>query len=93
MNKSDSNNFRGLSLSYLLGKNFNNVNLSKFQENLCTSELQFGLERSSSTNMCTMILKEVFFHYLNKGGPVFVLLLTLARRLIVNYRKLFRFVN
>jgi len=79
---SDSENFRGISLSSLFGKIFDNVILSQFHENLCTSDLQFGFKQNSSTNMCTMILKETVAYYLNKGSPVFVLFLMLARRLI-----------
>jgi len=45
---SDSENFRGISLSSLFGKIFDNVILSKFQENLCTSDLQFGFKQNSS---------------------------------------------
>jgi len=38
---SDSENFCGISLSFLFGKIFDNVILSQFHENLCTSDLQF----------------------------------------------------
>jgi len=79
---SDSKNFRGISLSRLFGKIFDNAILSQFHENLCTSDLQFGFKQSSSTNMCTMILKETVAYYLNKRSPVFVLFWMLARRLI-----------
>jgi len=48
----------------------NNVILSKFHENLYTSDLQFGFKQNSSTNMCTMILKETVAYYLNKESPV-----------------------
>jgi len=79
---SDSENFRGKSLSSLFGNIFDNVILSQFHENLCTSDLQFGLKQNSSTNMCTMILKETVTYYLNKGVQFFVLFLMLAKRLI-----------
>jgi len=55
---------------------------SQFLESLCTSDLQFGFKQDSSTNMCTMILKETVVYYLNKGSSFFVLFLMLARRLI-----------
>jgi len=35
---SDSENFRGVSLSFLFGKIFDNVILSQFHENVCTSD-------------------------------------------------------
>jgi len=68
---SDSANFCGISLSSLFGKIFDNVILSQFHENLCASDLQFGFKQNSSTNMCTMILKETVAYYLNKGSSVF----------------------
>jgi len=67
---SDSKHFRGISLSSLYGKYFDNVILSKFHEHLCTSDLQFEFKQNSATNMCTMILKETVAYYLNKGSPV-----------------------
>jgi len=63
---SDSDNFCGISLSSLFGKMFNNVILRKFHENLCASDLQFEFEQNSSTNMCTMILKDTFPYQLNR---------------------------
>ena len=88
---SDSENFRGISLSSLFGKIFDNVILSQFHENLCTSDLQFGFKQNSSSNMCTMILKETVAYYLNKGSPIFCTFLD-ARKAFdrVNYCKLFR---
>jgi len=53
-----SENFRDISLSSLFGKIFDIVILSKFHENLCTSDLQFGFKQKSSTNLCTIISKE-----------------------------------
>jgi len=79
---SNGDNFRGISLSSLFKKLFDNVILSNFHENFCTSDSQFELKQHSSTNMGTMILKETVAYYLNKESPVFVLLLMLARRLI-----------
>jgi len=46
---SDSENFRGISLSSLFGKIVDNVILSQFHENLCKSYLQFGFKQNSST--------------------------------------------
>jgi hypothetical protein len=44
--------------------------LSKYYETLRTSDLQFGFKQNSSTNMCTMILKETISYYDTKGSPV-----------------------
>jgi len=80
---SDNENFRRISLSSLFGKICDNVILSQFHENLCTSDLQFGFKQNGSTIMCTMILQETVAYYLNKGSPVFCTFLdAIARRFI-----------
>jgi hypothetical protein len=56
--KSDSDNFRGIALGSMYGKIIDNVILNKYYNKLCTSDSQFGFKHNSSTNMCTMILKE-----------------------------------
>jgi len=53
---SDSENFRAISLSSFFVKMFADVILCKFQENLCTSDLQFGFKQNSSTNMVNCLL-------------------------------------
>jgi hypothetical protein len=68
---SDSDNFRGISLSSIYGKIFDNVILLKYSDKLCTSDLQFGFRQNSSTNMCTMILKETVSYYVAKHSSVF----------------------
>ena len=42
VNKSDSSNFRGIALSSVYGKIFDNIVLSRYSERLASSELQFG---------------------------------------------------
>jgi len=56
-NMSDSENFenfRGIALSSIFGKIFDNVILDKYHDKLSTSDLQFGFKQHSSTNMCLM---------------------------------------
>jgi len=79
---SDSDHFCSISLSSIFEQIANNVILSEFHENLCTSDLQFGFKANSSTNMCTMIFKNTVAYYSNKGKlDFFILFLMLARRL------------
>ena len=58
----DSENYRGIALSSIFGKSLDNVILEKYYDRICTSELQFGFKRNSSTNMCTMVLKETVLY-------------------------------
>ena len=42
VNATDSENYRGISLSSVFGKIFDNIVLCKYYDKLCTSDLQFG---------------------------------------------------
>jgi hypothetical protein len=90
-NISDSNNYRGIALSSVFGKVFDNVILYKFQDKLCTSDLQFGFKPNSSTNMCTMVLKETISYYVNNQSSAYCTFLDASKAFDrVNYGKLFR---
>ena len=54
----NSNNYRGIALSSILGKIIDLILLDRLQDKLNTSHLQFGFKSGHSTNICTMILKE-----------------------------------
>ena len=53
-----SDNYCGMALSSVFGKLFDNIVLHRYHEMLCTSDLQFGFKKKSSTNLCTRVLKE-----------------------------------
>jgi len=57
-NLSDRTNFRGISLNPVFGKIFDNIVLERYSGELMSSELQFGFKACSSTNVCSMALKE-----------------------------------
>ena len=48
VNISDSANYRGIALSSIYGKLFDNIMLYRFRESLSTSELQFGFKPKNS---------------------------------------------
>src|SRR5664279_3158638 len=68
---SDSSNFRGITLSSIYGKLFDNIVLTRYGERLLSSELQFGFKAKSSTNLCSMVLKESMAYYVNHQSSVF----------------------
>jgi hypothetical protein len=91
VNSTDSDNYRGISLSSVFGKIFDNIVLCKYYDKLCTSDLQFGFKANCSTNMCTMILKETISYYVNNKSPVFCTFLDATKAFDrVNFCKLFR---
>jgi hypothetical protein len=55
---SSSPNFRGIALSSVYGKMMDTIILRRYSDRLLSFELQFGFKAKSSTNMCTMVLKE-----------------------------------
>ena len=82
VNLSDSYNYRGIALSSIYGRMFDQIILSHYADKLCTSDLQIGFQRHRSTNMCTMVLKEAISYYINNGSSVFVPCLMLPKHLI-----------
>ena len=61
-------NYRGIALSSIFGKILDRITLSRYADKLIASQYQFGLKKSSYTEMCTMVLKETINYYtLNKG--------------------------
>ena len=67
----NSDNYRGIAPSSILGKILDHVILSKCCEKLCTSDQQFGFKRKSSIDMCTMVLKVTLTYYTNNRSTVF----------------------
>ena len=57
-NKSDSNNYRQIAISSLLGKLFDIIILEEQHHGLITDELQFGFKKIASTVLCTLLLME-----------------------------------
>ncbi len=67
-----SDNFRGITLSSLLGKLFELIILDKEQETLCTSDLQFEFKAGVSFTQCTTVFKETVNHYsFNKSNVLY----------------------
>ena len=90
MNTSESSNYRGIALSSVYGKLFDNIVLKRYSAKLMTYELQFGFKARSSTNMCTMVLKEAIAYYSKNQSSVFCTFLDASKAFDrVRYCKLF----
>jgi hypothetical protein len=85
-NLSDSSNFRGIALSSIIGKIFDNIILQRYNHKLSSCELQFGFKSKSSTNMCTMVLKETITYYVQHQSPVFCTFLDATKAIWVTFR-------
>jgi len=64
--------------------------LDRYNNILSTSDHQFRFKAKRSTNMCTMVVKEVIDYYVNNGSPVYCTMLDATKAFDrVNYCKLF----
>ena len=86
----DSGNYRGITLSSIIGKLLDNIILNRYRMLLNTSEFQFGFKSESSTNQCTFVLEEVLQYYKNNNTNVYVMMLDASKAFDrVEYTKLF----
>jgi hypothetical protein len=91
VNLSSSENFRGIALSSIFGKIFDNIILARYQHQLASCDLQFGFKRNSSTNLCSMVLKETLSYYINNQTPVFCTFMDASKAFDrIHYCKLFK---
>ena len=70
-NKTDSNNYRAIAISSLLGKLFDLIVLSEQGSCLETDNLQFGFKKHSSTVTCTALLMETIEYYNENGSDCY----------------------
>jgi hypothetical protein len=91
VNMADSSNFRGIALSPVFCKIFDNIVLTLYNDRLMSSELQFGFKAKRSTNTCSMILKETIAYYNSHQSSVYCSFLDATKAFDkVHYCKLFK---
>ena len=86
----DSGNYRGITLSSIIGKLLDNIILNRYRMLLNTSEFQFGVKSESSITPCTFVLEEVVQYYKNNNTNVYVIMPDASKAFArVEYIKLF----
>ena len=70
-NASDTNNYRGITISAMASKVFEHVLKIQFSQYLKTSTYQFGFKSNSSTSHALFSLRETINYYIDHGSRVF----------------------
>ena len=87
---SSSKNYRGIAISSLILKVFDNCLLLLFGNLLSNDVLQFGFQSGCSTVQCTWAVQETISYYLKRGSSVYCCLLDFSKAFDkVNFDELF----
>ena len=70
-NHSDSNNYRGITISPIISKLFEHCLKIVFNDQLITSEYQFGFKRNSSTVHAIHCMKQTVNYFINNDSRVY----------------------
>ena len=88
--KSDSNYYRAIAISSILGKLFDSIIIKDQHLSLITDDLQFGFKENSSTITCTQLLVETIEYYNINNTDCYMLLLDASKAFdSIEYVRLF----
>jgi Reverse transcriptase (RNA-dependent DNA polymerase)/Endonuclease/Exonuclease/phosphatase family len=91
VNLTDSENYRGITLSSVFGRIFDLIVLQRYSNKLDSCELQFGFKQNRSTSMCSMVAKEVISYYTSSNTSVHCVFLDSSKAFDkIHYGKLFK---
>ena len=92
--KSDSNNYRAIAISSILGKLFDSIIIKDQHLSLITDDLQFGFKENSSTITCTQLLVETIGYYNINNTDCYMLLLDASKAFDrIEYVRLFKLLR
>ena len=74
-----SDNFRAITLGNIVAKLFDVIILSKGQNALTTSHLQFGFKQNMSTTHCTYVMMKTISYYNAIESNVYALMLDASK--------------
>lgn len=84
-------NFRGINHSSILCRILDEILLLRYSSALSSTDFQFGFKKNSSTDLCSMVLKEIVANYTQEGSGVYCVFLDAVKAFDrVNYCKLFK---
>ena len=75
----NSDNYRSIALSSIVGEVLDNIILTKHANFFVTSDLQFGFNAKHSTRQCTFVLKEVVDFHIEHNSPCYAVLLDASK--------------
>lgn len=86
-----SDNYRGITLSSILGKILDYILLHKYSHVFYSSEMQFGFKPGLSTATCSTVVNEIIEYFNNQGTNVYCVMLDASKAFDrVEFIKLFR---
>ena len=77
--KNDSNNYRAIAISSILGKIFDSIVMKEQYASFITDDLQVGFKENSSSIICTQLLIETIEYYNSNNTDCFMLLLDASK--------------
>jgi len=89
--KNDSNNYRSIALSSVIGKLFDWVLIKNNSEIFTSSNFQYAYKPKASTTQCSFVANETIQYYLNNNSSVHTILLDATKAFDrVQYVRLFK---